>query len=359
MDTPKGKPGVVKGRGAVTNEAGRYERFQREAFDDGWDMPEDGERLATTVTHETARTIITRNDSPDLSFDRTINTYRGCEHGCIYCYARPNHAYVGLSPGKDFETRIFVKADAATLLEKELDAPEYQCEPIVMGGVTDVYQPSERRYGVTRAVLEVLWRRRHPVAIVTKSRLVLRDLDILAPMAAAGLAKVAVSVTTLEPKLARTLEPRAAAPHARLATIAGLAAAGVPTAVMAAPMIPSLNDHEMEAILEAAAAAGARQAGYIAVRLPLEITDLFREWLATHAPDRAGRVMALIKSMRGGREYDPAWGRRFVGQGAYARMLAGRFRRAAGRLGLDRPSFALDTAQFVRAPRPGESLPLF
>jgi DNA repair photolyase len=349
-----------KGRGAVSNASGRYERFTRLDFDDGW-TPEDLTPPAqtTSVTVEAARTIITHNDSPDLSFDRTINTYRGCEHGCVYCYARPNHAYVRLSPGLDFETKLFVKGDAAGLLRQELAHLKYQCATIVMGGVTDVYQPSERQWQATRSVLKVLAEHNHPVAIITKSALVLRDLDILGPMAQVGLAKVAVSVTTLDPKLARTLEPRAAAPHRRIDTIRMLAKAGVPTTVMAAPMIPALNDAELEAILAAAADAGAVQAGYIVLRLPLEIKDLFREWLEAHAPDRAARVMRHIRTMRGGKDYDAQWGKRMKGEGPYARLLADRFKRACTRLGLNERSYKLDATQFRRPLRVGDQLGLF
>jgi DNA repair photolyase len=348
------------GRGAITNRSGRFEAHAREAFDDGWsDADPQPARLQTTVTAETARTIISRNKSPDLSFDQTINTYRGCEHGCVYCYARPNHAFAGLSPGLDFESRLFVKQNAADILARELAAPGYAPKPIVLGGVTDVYQPIERQWKATRAVLEVLAAHRHPVAIVTKSALVQRDIDILADMARDGLAKVAVSVTTLDPKLARTMEPRAAAPHRRLATIRALAQAGIPTAIMTAPLIPALNDHEIDALLAAGAEAGARSAGYVVLRLPLEISALFQEWLAEHAPDRARRVMKLVREMRGGRDYDSTWGARQRGTGPYAQLIARRFRAAARRSGLDRPSFALDASHFRRPPKPGDQLCLF
>lgn len=344
-----------KGRGAASNTSGRFERVQREAFDDGWnDAAEAPPQLETIVTPEVARTIITRNESPDLSFDRTINPYRGCEHGCIYCYARPNHAYVGLSPGLDFETRLFAKTNAAVLLEQELAHPGYRCAPIVMGGVTDIYQPIERTLKITRALLEVLKRTRHPVGLVTKSQLVLRDLDLLSPMAGLNLAKVAISVTTLSSKLARTLEPRAAAPLARLNAIRRLSEAGVPVCVMAAPVIPGLNDHEIEAILEAAAAAGASEAGYVVLRLPLEIKDLFQEWLAAHAPDSAKRVMTLVRQMRGGRDYDSEWGRRMRGDGPYAKIIAQRFQKSVVRLGLSTTRRSLDTSLFRRPVRPGD-----
>lgn len=344
----------------MSNATGRYERIQREAFDDGWPDAEDAPpRLQTIVTPELAKTIITRNESPDLSFDRTINPYRGCEHGCIYCYARPNHAYVGLSPGLDFETRLFAKTNAAELLERELAHPRYACAPIVLGGVTDVYQPIERTLKITRAVLEVLARTRHPVGMVTKSQLVLRDVDLLGPMAAFNLAKVAVSVTTLDPKLARTLEPRAAAPSARINAIKRLSEAGVPVCVMAAPIIPGLNDHEIEAILETAYEAGAREAGYVVLRLPLEIKDLFQEWLATHAPDRAKRVMTLVRQMRGGKDYDAEWGKRLRGEGPYAKLIAERFNKAFLRFGFTRMRMSLDTSLFRKPVSSGGQQDLF
>ncbi len=348
-----------KGRGAVSNTAGRFERQAAQAFDDGW-TPEDPAPLAadTTLTPEAARTIITRNTSPDLNFDRTVNPYRGCEHGCIYCYARPNHAYAGLSPGRDFETRIFFKPDAARLLEQEFAHPGYAPETLVLGGVTDVYQPAERTLRITRALLEVCRATRHPVGLVTKSALVLRDLDILAPMAADGLAKVAVSVTTLDPRLARTMEPRAAAPHRRLSTIRALSEAGVPVTVMVAPLIPALNDPEIEAILEAAAEAGARGAGYVALRLPLEIKDLFAEWLETHRPDAARRIMGLVSAMHGGKAYRAQFGLRQRGSGPYAELMGRRFRAAARRFGLDRPSLELRTDLFRKPVLPGGQLGL-
>lgn len=340
-----------KGRGAVTNASGRYERFAREAFDDGW-SEEEIVRLETIVTPEAAKTIISRNQSPDISFDQSINPYRGCEHGCIYCYARPNHAYVGLSPGLDFETKLFVKADAARLLEAEFSNPRYRPRTIMLGGVTDIYQPIERGYGVTRALLDVLARWRHPTALITKSQLVIRDIDILAPMAERNLAKAALSVTTLDRRIARVMEPRAAAPHRRIEAVRALADAGVPVTVMVAPIVPAINDSEIEAILEQAAHAGATHAGYVVLRLPLEIKDLFREWLAAHFPDRATRVMALVREMRGGRDYDPEWGQRQRGQGPYAKLIADRFHAACRRLGLNREQRPLDCSQFGR---PGEA----
>jgi DNA repair photolyase len=322
-----------RGRGALSNASGRFETERRESVDDGWDALASLDALRTTVHIEKPRTIITRNDSPDISFDRSINPYRGCEHGCVYCFARPSHAYVGLSPGLDFETEIFVKEGAAQLLERELSAPNYTPRTIAIGANTDPYQPLERRYRVMRQILEVLARARHPVAIVTKSALVLRDLDILAPMARDGLVKVAMSVTTLNPILSRLMEPRAATPARRLQTIEQLTAAGVPTAVMTAPIIPAINDDEIETILTRAHAAGARDAGYILLRLPHELQQLFGEWLAAHFPDRAARTLSLIQSTRDGKLYDSAWGKRMTGVGPYAWMIGRRFEIASKRLG--------------------------
>ncbi|MGE0596506.1 MAG: PA0069 family radical SAM protein [Hyphomonadaceae bacterium] len=334
-----------KGRGAASNASGRYERFARAAFDDGWSADEIAP-LETIVTPEAAKSIISRNQSPDISFDRSINPYRGCEHGCIYCYARPNHAYAGLSPGLDFETKLFVKANAAELLEAELAKPRYRPKTIMLGGVTDIYQPIERGFGVTRALLQVLERWRHPTALITKSQLVIRDLDILAPMAERNLAKAALSVTTLDRRISRVMEPRAAAPHRRIETIRALTDARVPTTVMVAPIIPGINDGEIEAILTEAARAGATSAGYVVLRLPLEIKDLFREWLSTHFPDRQTRVMTLVRQMRGGRDYDPEWGKRQRGEGPYAKLIADRFHSACRRLGLNRETRQLDCTQF-------------
>jgi len=348
----------LHGRGARTNASGRYERFAVEAFDDGW-AGEETTRLETVVTPELAKTIISTNQSPDISFDQSINPYRGCEHGCIYCYARPNHAYAGLSPGLDFETKLFVKANAAELLEAAFAKPNYRPRTIMLGGVTDIYQPIERGYGVTRALLEVLERWRHPTALITKSQLVMRDIDILGPMAARGLAKAAISVTTLERRIARTMEPRAAAPHRRIEAIRALAEAGVPVTAMVAPIIPGINDSEIEAILEACAKAGASAAGYVILRLPLEIKDLFREWLQAHFPDRATRVMKLVREMRGGRDYDPEWGKRQKGEGPYAQLIADRFARACRRLGLDKPRLPLDHSQFRRPIESGDQQELF
>ncbi|NWG52480.1 MAG: PA0069 family radical SAM protein [Hydrogenophilaceae bacterium] len=349
----------IKGRGARTNASGRYEKERRAAFDDGWPQDEAQPRPQTVAQTDKARTIISRNQSPDISFDRSINTYRGCEHGCFYCYARPNHAYAGLSPGLDFETRLFVKADAAALLEQELRKPGYRPAPIALGGVTDVYQPIERRYAVTRAVLETLARFLHPFTIVTKSQLVLRDLDIIAPMAARNLAKVAISVTSLDASLSRRMEPRDAAPHRRIETIRMLSAAGVPVTVMVAPVIPTLNDPELERILEAAAGAGALGAGYVVLRLPLEIKELAREWFEAHAPDRARRILRILQDMRGGKDYDARWWMRQRGEGPFARLIADRFHRACRRLGLDAArTLALDVTQFRPPPRSGDQLDL-
>ena len=406
-----------KGRGAVTNRAGRFEPTARVAVDDGWDSGredgwgdgredgwdsgredgrddgredgwyggrEDGRGhgrndgrtggrtgggagggnhwtpppLRTTVTMESARSIITRNESPDVPFARSINPYRGCEHGCIYCFARPSHAYLGLSPGLDFESRLFAKPDAPRLLEEELRRPGYQARVIALGTNTDAYQPAERDLGITRAILEVMAAFSHPFSIVTKSALILRDIDILASLARRGLVAVMVSVTTLDDGLARRLEPRAAAPRRRLETIRELAGAGIPTGVVAAPMIPGLNDHELEAILEAAAGAGAGTAGYILLRLPLELQDLFREWLEAHVPHRAGRVIKLVRETRGGALDDPRFGSRMKGSGPYARLLARRFKRACRSLGLGAGDWALDTSLFRPPPRAGDQLSL-
>ena len=337
----------LHGRGARTNAGGRFERFVSEAFDDGW-SPEEVTRLETIVTPELAKSIISTNQSPDISFDQSINPYRGCEHGCIYCYARPNHAYVGLSPGLDFETKLFVKANAAELLAAEFSKASYKPKTIMLGGVTDIYQPIERGYGVTRALLEVMERWRHPVALITKSQLVMRDIDILARLAERGLARAAVSITTLDRHIARVMEPRAATPQRRLEAVRMLTQAGVPTTVMMAPIVPAITDNEIEAVLQACAEAGASAAGYVVLRLPLEIKDLFREWLAEHFPDRAARVMSLVRSMRNGRDYDPEWGKRQKGEGPYAKLIADRFVAARRRFGLDKPSLPLDHTQFRR-----------
>jgi DNA repair photolyase len=368
----------LRGRGAVSNAVGRYERYGRVLMDDGWNnsraapaMPVGGPPagefweddslppLRTEVTPDSTRTIIARNQSPDVSFDQSINPYRGCEHGCIYCFARPTHAYLGMSPGVDFESRLFAKPDAAKLLAKELSAPGYIPKTLAIGTNTDPYQPVERTMRITRSILEVLRDFRHPVAIVTKSPLILRDLDILSEMASMGLAKAALSITTLDRRLARAMEPRAGTPPRRLQAIRALADAGVPAGVMFAPAIPALNDHEMEAVLTAAREAGARSAGYVLLRLPLEIKDLFREWLEVNAPDRAKHVMSLVRSMRGGKDYDANWNTRMKGTGPYAEMMARRFHMAVRRLGLNQPSKPLTLAKFRRPPQSGDQLALF
>jgi DNA repair photolyase len=347
-----------RGRGAVTNASGRFEPHRRVAEDDGWGSAFDLPPLPVEITREAARKIITRNQSPDISFDRSINPYRGCEHGCIYCFARPTHAYLGLSPGLDFETKLTVKPNAAGLLERELSDPAYEVRVMAMGTNTDPYQPIERTERITRAVLEVLRRTKHPVGIVTKSALVQRDIDLLAPMAAEGLAKVGVSVTTLDRTLARTMEPRAPTPSKRLETIKRLSDAGIPTMVMVAPIIPMLTDPEIERILDAAKAAGAREAGYVLLRLPNEIKELFQQWLKEHRPDALNHVMSLVRSTRGGKAYDSAWGKRMTGEGVYAWTIARRFEAATKRLGLNRTRMRLRTDLFVPPARAGEQLRL-
>ncbi len=354
------RPLVRKGRGAISNECGRFEPERRVAVDDGWgSLDEPLPPLRTEITVDRSRTIITRNTSPDIPFDRSINPYRGCEHGCIYCFARPTHAFLGLSPGLDFESRLVIKPEAPALLRRELAKPGYVCRPIAMGTNTDPYQPIERDHNITRGILEVLSDCGHPLSIVTKSALVLRDLDILAEMASRGLVKVFLSVTTLDRGLARRMEPRAAAPGRRLETIRGLAAAGIPAGVMAAPMIPALNDHELEAILEAAQAAGAGSAGYILLRLPLEIKALFEDWLRTHYPDRASHVLSLVRQTHGGALYKDKWGERMSGTGPYADLLARRFAIACRRLDLDRNDRRLDTTQFQPPPADDRQMTLF
>ncbi len=352
-----GKP--LQGRGALSNPAGRFETLREEAFDDGWDSRDPPpERVPTEIIIDRTKTIIARNDSPDIPFDRSINPYRGCEHGCIYCFARPSHAYLGFSPGLDFETKIVAKPEAANLLRRELRKPGYRVGPLALGSNTDPYQPVERDLRITREILEVLREARHPTGIVTKSALVLRDLDIIAEMAGEGLAQAMVSVTTLRRDLARAMEPRAAAPARRLSTIAALKEAGVPVGVLASPMIPALNDSELEAILEAASEAGAGSAGFILVRLPHELKELFSEWLGAHVPTRAAHVESLIRDTRGGQLYEAKFGERMRGQGAYAELLATRFRVASRRFGFDRkhPPFRLDLFRPPRAPGAPRSL---
>lgn len=343
-----------KGRGAVSNRPGRYEPGERPREDDGWGadgFADELPPLRTTVQPDKSKRVVTFNESPDVGFDRSINPYRGCEHGCVYCFARPTHAYLGLSPGLDFETKLFAKHDAPALLAKELSRPAYKPQPIGLGTNTDPYQPIERTHRITRGILETLERFGHPVTIVTKSALVLRDLDILARMAERRLVDVTISVTTLDADLARRMEPRAPQPRLRLRAIEDLAAAGVPVGVLAAPMIPALNDQELEAILEAAKAAGATMAGYVLLRLPLEIKDLVSEWLAEHAPGRAKHVLDLVRETRGGKLYKSQFGERMRGTGPYADLLRQRFRLAAKRLALDRrrPDLRLD---LFRRPEP-------
>lgn len=349
----------LRGRGALSNASSRYDRETRVLVDDGWQNEEEElPPLKTEVMKDSSRTIITRNNSPDISFSQSINPYKGCEHGCIYCFARPTHAYLGLSPGADFESKLFAKPNAAELLARELSSPNYIPKVIAMGTNTDPYQPTEKRMRITRSILEVLREFNHPVGIVTKSALILRDLDILAPMAAEGLAKVAVSVTTLDRKLARTMEPRAATPPKRLETIRALVEAGIPTNVMFAPVIPALNDEELENVLAAAKDAGAQSAGYVLLRLPLEIKDLFREWLEENFPDRAKHVMSLVRQMRGGKDYDSTWHTRMRGTGPYAALIARRFHIAVKRIGLNREAHPLVLNKFKRPPQLGEQLAL-
>ncbi|MBN8532907.1 MAG: PA0069 family radical SAM protein [Rhizobiales bacterium] len=346
-------------RGSITNLAGRYEREIREIFDDGWSEDEAPLPLKTETSFERARTIITRNQSPDIPFDRSINPYRGCEHGCSYCYARPTHAYLGLSPGLDFETKLTVKPDAAALLERELAAPGYQPRPIALGSNTDPYQPIEREHRITRAILEVLSQYNHPVTIVTKSALVARDIDILAPMAERGLVRVAISLTTLDRHLARTMEPRATTPARRVETMRLLSSAGIPVSVMTAPIIPALSDHEIESLLEASHAAGATGAGYVLLRLPLELRDLFREWLLAHHPGKLRHVMSMVQSTRGGRDYIPDFASRQKGTGLYAELIGKRHKLACTRLGLNVKNPKLRTDLFTPPTRPGQQLSLF
>jgi DNA repair photolyase len=348
-----------RGRGAVSNASGRYEPHHRVVFDDGWESLEELPPFKTFVQEERARKAITRNDSPDIGFDRSINPYRGCEHGCIYCFARPTHAYQGLSPGLDFETKLFVKPDAPELLARELAAPGYEPKMIAMGTNTDPYQPIERKWQVTRRILEVLRETNHPVGIVTKSALIMRDIDILSDMAAKGLAKVALSVTTLDHRLARAMEPRAATPARRLETLRVLSQAGIPTVVMVAPIVPAINDYEIERILDAAANAGVSEAGYVTLRLPFEIKDLFREWLNEHFPDKAKHVISLVRDLHGGKDYDSSWGKRQTGSGPYAWSIGRRFELACRRLGLNRKRTRLTTALFRPPVRKGNQLDLF
>ena len=349
----------ARGRGVGSNASGRFEAFRRSGFDDGWQREdEDLPVLKTHVTEEAARSIIARNSSPDISFDRSINPYRGCEHGCSYCYARPSHAYLGLSAGLDFESRLFAKTNAVELLQKELGAKGYEPATIALGANTDPYQPVERQYRLIREILKVLNECNHPVGIVTKSALVTRDIDLLKPMAEKGLVKVALSITTLDHKLSRQMEPRASAPGKRLQALEILSASGIPTVAMTAPIIPAINDMEIEKLLGAAQSAGAREAGYVLLRLPHELKDLFREWLEREFPDRARHVMNLVRDIRGGRDNDPKFGARMTGRGPYAWQIGRRFELACRRLGLNREKQKLRSDLFERPIQPGEQLSL-
>lgn len=361
MTRPPSPP--EKGRGATITPQNRFEQHKREAVDDGWNSPSTDQDdapapLKTTVTIQLSRSILTRNKSPDIPFEQSLNPYQGCEHGCVYCYARPSHAYLDLSPGLDFESRLFAKPNAAELLRAELGKPGYTCTPIALGGNTDCYQPIERDHKITRSILEVLNECHHPLGLVTKSALVERDIDILSEMAKKNLVRVYFSVTTLDKVLARRMEPRAATPLRRLEAMKNLSAAGIPVGVMAAPVIPQLNDKDLEAILEAAAAAGARSAGYVLLRLPLEIKELFGDWLQQHYPLRAEHVMSLIRQMRGGKEYDAGWGTRMRGTGEFADLIEQRFRKACARFGLNQDRKSIDVTQF-RKPKLDGQMDLF
>ncbi len=366
LERPRGP--AFRGRGAGFNPPNRFETVRRDPFFDGWEAPAGPEEAAagppaaavpTTVTADATRTVIARNESPDIGFDRSINPYRGCEHGCVYCYARPSHAWLGLSPGVDFETRLFAKPDAAALLRQELSRPSYRCEPIAMGTNTDPYQPVERERRITRDILKVLAECNHPVTIITKSALIERDIDILAPMAGKGLAAAALSVTTLERTVARAMEPRAAAPARRLAAIRSLAEAGIPVRVTVAPVVPGITDHEMEAILEAARDAGASLASWILLRLPGEVKDLFADWLQTHYPAKRNKALNTVRALREGKLNNAEWGERMVGKGAFGKALDLRFALAVRRLGLKREGSALRTDLFAKPARDGRQMTLF
>lgn len=360
--SPKASHSVDEGaraRAAQSNRPGRYERHDRDAFDDGWAIQECSDTVRTEVTVERPRKIITRNSSPDISFDRSINPYRGCEHGCIYCFARPTHAYLGMSPGLDFETRLIARPDAAVCLDRELRAKSYRPAPIAIGTNTDPYQPIEREHRIMRQVLGVLRKFKHPVTVVTKGTLIERDSDILGEMGQAGLAYVGVSVTTLDPCLSRAMEPRAPGPKRRLETIRRLSAAGVPVKAMVSPVIPGLTDHEIESVLQACADAGAVAAGWIMLRLPLEVSPLFQEWLAAKRPDRAARVMARVRETQGGEDYAPDWGRRMRGVGTNAKLIDRRFTIQISRLGLKDKLPDLRTDLFQPPLEVGNQLALF
>ncbi len=348
-----------RGRGAGSNLTGRFEALSRHVFDDGWQTLDELPAFKTEVQAEQAKKIISTNASPDLPFDQSINPYRGCEHGCVYCFARPTHSYMGLSAGLDFEARLFAKPNSAQLLKKELSRKGYVPKTIALGTNTDVYQPIEREWRITRQILEVLEEANHPVAIITKSALVLRDIDILSRMAKKGLVKVVISITSLDRRLCRAMEPRAATPGLRLKTIRELSEAGIPVSVMVAPLIPALNDHELERILDSAKAAGASEAEYVMLRLPLEVSALFREWLLNHYPDKYRHVMNLIRSMRGGKDYDAQFGKRMRGEGAYAWQIKRRFDLAIKRLELNKRGFNLNVEQFVAPHSNQKQLSLF
>lgn len=349
----------IRARGAESNRAGRFESAQREAYDDGWDLPEEDRLVATEVRLERPRSAITYNRSPDLPFDRSINPYRGCEHGCIYCYARPSHAFLNLSPGLDFETRLIARPGIAEVLEAELCRPAYKLQPISIGTNTDPYQPLERDYGLMRQVLEVLAAFRHPVWITTRGTTIERDIDVIGGMAAEGLASVSISVTTLDESLARKMEPRAPAPKRRLQMIRRLSDAGIPVRIQVSPLIPALTDHELEAVMEAGRDAGAKAANSIPLRLPLEVSQLFRDWLATTFPDRASRVMGRVRELHGGRDYDPEFGKRMAGQGLWADLIHRRTDLARKRLGLTEGLPKLRCDLFRPAPKAGDQLSLF
>jgi DNA repair photolyase len=349
----------LRARGAASNDTGRFEATSRVAYDDGWDIPEEQRLVQTEVRLENPRSAITYNTSPDLPFDRSINPYRGCEHGCIYCFARPTHAYLNLSPGLDFETRLIARPGIGAVLDRELRAKSYKLATIALGTNTDPYQPCEAEYGLMREVLQVLAAFRHPIAITTKGTLIERDLDILAPLAEQGLVRVGISVTTLDPVLARRMEPRAPSPKRRLETIRRLTEAGISVRIMASPMIPGLSDSELEGILEAGREAGAKAASLISLRLPREVSPLFQDWLAQHYPDRAAKVMARVRELHGGKNYDAEWGKRFRGPGIWANLMDRRFKLAVARLGLDRALPPLRTDLFAPPPRKGDQMSLF
>ena len=348
-----------RARGAVSNAVGRFEGTSREAYDDGWDMPEEDRLLRTEVRTEIPRSAITYNTSPDLPFDRSVNPYRGCEHGCIYCFARPSHAFLNLSPGLDFETKLIARPGIAEVLARELRAKSYRVATLALGTNTDPYQPCDADHGLMRQILQVLSGFNHPTAITTKGTLIARDIDILAPMAARGLLRVGVSMTSLDAGLSRRLEPRAPSPARRLAMIRALSEAGIPVRLMLAPVIPGLTDPEVEAVLKAARDAGAVAASWIALRLPREVSPLFQEWLARHVPDRAAKVMARVREMHGGHDYDPAFGRRMRGEGIWSDLIARRFDTAVRRLGLVQKMPPLRSDLFTPPARAGDQLSLF